>query len=157
MKINLEEARIYVRPGATDLRKGVSGLCSIIGNEMNLDALCGSAFLFCNKTHKLLKVIFWDRTGFWLAQKRLEKTTWPWPMTEDAAREIKSEQLDMLLSGIDFLPASRFFLMRKSSTFRFQIRVLLQVMKKSHSQKIQKKIRLKPNRRNQKDEKAFRQ
>ena len=50
MKINLEEARIYVRPGATDLRKGVSGLCSIIGNEMNLDALCGSAFLFCNKT-----------------------------------------------------------------------------------------------------------
>ena len=35
MKINLEEARIYVRPGATDLRKGVSGLCSIIGNEMN--------------------------------------------------------------------------------------------------------------------------
>ena len=64
MKINLEEARIYVCPGATDLRKGVSGLCSIIGNEMNLDALCGSAFLFCNKTHKLLKVIFWDKTGF---------------------------------------------------------------------------------------------
>lgn len=39
MKINLEEARIYVRPGATDLRKGVSGFCSIIGNEMNLDVL----------------------------------------------------------------------------------------------------------------------
>lgn len=103
MKINLEEARIYVRPGATDLRKGVSGLCSIIGNEMNLDALSGSAFLFCNKTHKLLKVIFWDKTGFWLAQKRLEKSTWPWPMTEDAAREIKSEQLDMLLS-VHMLP-----------------------------------------------------
>ena len=102
MKINLEEARIYVRPGATDLRKGVSGLCSIIGNEMNLDALCGSAFLFCNRTHKLLKVIFWDKTGFWLAQKRFEKATWPWPMNEEAAREIKSEQLDMLLTGIDF-------------------------------------------------------
>lgn len=87
MKINLEEARIYVRPGATDLRKGVSGLCSIIGNEMNLDALCGSAFLFCNKTYKLLKVIFWDKTGFWLAQKRLEKSTWPWPMKEEVAHE----------------------------------------------------------------------
>ena len=34
MKINIEEARIYVRPGATDLRKGISGLCSIIGNEI---------------------------------------------------------------------------------------------------------------------------
>lgn len=35
MRINFEEARIYVRPGSTDLRKGVSGLCSIIVNEMN--------------------------------------------------------------------------------------------------------------------------
>lgn len=52
MRINLEEAKIYVRPGSTDLRKGVSGLCSIIVNEMNLDALCGSAFLFCNKPHR---------------------------------------------------------------------------------------------------------
>ena len=72
MKINLEEARIYVRPGATDLRKGVSGLCSIIGNEMNLDALCGSAFLFCNKTHKLLKVIFWDKTDSGLHRNGLK-------------------------------------------------------------------------------------
>ena len=102
MKINFEEARIYVRPGTTDLRKGVAGLCAIIENEMNLNALCGSAFLFCNKTHKLLKVIFWDRTGFWLAQKRLERSTWPWPANEESAREIKPEQLEMLLSGIDF-------------------------------------------------------
>lgn len=102
MRINFEEARIYVRPGSTDLRKGVSGLCSIIVNEMNLDALCGSAFLFCNKTHRLLKVIFWDKSGFWLAQKKLEKSTWPWPNTEEAAREIKPEQLEMLLAGIDF-------------------------------------------------------
>ena len=102
MKVNFEEARIYVRPGSTDLRKGISGLCSIIVNEMNLDALCGSAFLFCNKTHRLMKVIFWDKSGFWLAQKKLEKSTWPWPNTEEAAREIKPEQLEMLLAGIDF-------------------------------------------------------
>jgi transposase len=69
---------------------------------MNLDALCGSAFLFCNKTHRLMKVIFWDKSGFWLAQKKLEKSTWPWPNTEEAAREIKPEQLEMLLAGIDF-------------------------------------------------------
>ena len=75
MRFNFSETKIYVRPGATDLRKGVSGLCAIIENEMNLDALCGSAFLFCNKSHKLLKVIFWDKTGFWLAQKRLEKSS----------------------------------------------------------------------------------
>ena len=107
MKINFEDTRIYVRPGATDLRKGISGLCAVIENEMNLDALDGAVFLFCNKQHKLLKCIFWDKTGFWLAQKRLERATWPWPMNEEAAREIKSEQLEMLLMGIDFWRAHK--------------------------------------------------
>ena len=70
MRIDFEGARIYVRPGSTDLRKGVTGLAEIIENEMRLSALSESVFLFCNKNHKLLKVIFWDRTGFWTAQKR---------------------------------------------------------------------------------------
>ena len=80
MKIDFENAKIYVRPGSTDLRKGVSELATIIENEMKLDAISESVFLFCNKNHKLLKVIFWNKTGFWIAQK----------------------QLMMLLSGIDF-------------------------------------------------------
>ena len=97
MKIDFENAKIYVRPGSTDLRKGITGL-----DEMKLSALSESVFLFCNKNHKLLKVIFWDKTGFWIAQKRLERATWPWPNTENIAREITNEQLLMLLSGIDF-------------------------------------------------------
>ncbi|WP_256380944.1 hypothetical protein [Treponema sp. C6A8] len=39
MKIDFESAKLYVRPGATDLRKGVTGLLAIIENEMHLDAL----------------------------------------------------------------------------------------------------------------------
>lgn len=70
MKIDFENAKIYVRPGSTDLRKGVTGLAQIIENEMKLNALSESVFLFCNKNHKLLKVIFWNKTGFWIAQKR---------------------------------------------------------------------------------------
>ena len=73
MKIDFENAKIYVRPGSTDLRKGVTGLAQIIENEMKLNALSESIFLFCNKSHKLLKVIFWNKTGFWIAQKRLER------------------------------------------------------------------------------------
>ena len=77
MKVNFDAVKIYVRPGFTDLRKGCGGLISVITNEMKLDALSESVFLFCNKNRKLIKVIFWDKTGFWLAQKRLEKATWP--------------------------------------------------------------------------------
>ena len=39
MKIDFEGAKLFVRPGATDLRKGVTGLLAIIKNEMHLDAL----------------------------------------------------------------------------------------------------------------------
>jgi len=49
MKFNFEETKIYVRPGATDLRKGVTGLLAVIENEMKLNALSDSVFLFCNK------------------------------------------------------------------------------------------------------------
>ena len=107
MKINFENARIFVRPGATDLRRGIAGLTYLIEKQMKQHSLSGDVFLFCNKTHKLLKVIFWDKTGFWLAQKRLEEATWPWPNTEEEAREINGEQLTMLLSGIDFWHAHR--------------------------------------------------
>ena len=48
MKIDFEGARLYVRPGSTDLRKGVTGLLAIIENEMHLDALSNSVFFFCN-------------------------------------------------------------------------------------------------------------
>ena len=44
MKIDFEGAKIYVRPGATDLRKGVTGLLAIIENEMHLNALSNSIF-----------------------------------------------------------------------------------------------------------------
>ena len=87
MKIDFEGAKLYVRPGATDLRKGVTGLLAIIENEMHLDAISKSVFFFCNKSHRQLKIIFWNKTGFWLAQKRLEMATWPWPHTSPGEPE----------------------------------------------------------------------
>ena len=52
MKIDFENAKIFVRPGSTDLRKGVTGLALIIENEMKLNALSESVFLFCNKSQR---------------------------------------------------------------------------------------------------------
>ena len=72
MRIDFEGARLYVRPGPTDLRKGVAGLLVIIENEMHLDALSNSVFFFCNKNHKPLKIIFWNKTGFWRAHEEIK-------------------------------------------------------------------------------------
>ena len=74
---------------------------------MQNDPFSKSLFLFCNGQRKLLKIVYWDRTGFCLWQKRLEKNKFPWPETEDEAREIRFEELKMLLDGIDFFKAHK--------------------------------------------------
>ena len=107
MTVDLSRVKIYVRPGYTDMRKGVNGLTVIIQEEMGLNPLSGSVFLFCSRDRKLLKGVWWDLTGFWLSQKRLEKDRFPWPEGKKAVEELKEEEVRMLLSGIDFWKAHK--------------------------------------------------
>jgi len=107
MTFNPENAKIYIRPGHTDLRKAINGLAAIIETEMKETPFSGSAYLFCNRTGKLLKAIWWDKTGFWLCQKRLENDRFPWPTNEKEAMEITKEELSMLLAGINFFKAHK--------------------------------------------------
>jgi transposase len=102
MMCDLSKARIFVRPGKTDLRKAVNGLAVLIEEAMGGMPLSGDVYLFCNRDRRLLKALFWEKNGFWLCQKRLEKDKFPWPESEEEAVEIKAEELCMLLSGIDF-------------------------------------------------------
>jgi len=107
MILDISKTRIFIRPGYTDLRKASNGLTVIIQEEMKEDPFSGSVYLFCNREHKLLKAVYWDRTGFWLSQKRLEKEKYPWPDTIEAVRELNEEELKMLLAGIDFFRAHK--------------------------------------------------
>ena len=102
MIIDWSRVKIFVRPGATDFRKQINGLSVIVQEELSCDVFSGSLFLFSNRRRTHLKALYWDRTGFCLWLKRLEKDRFPWPQGEAAAREITSEELRMLLEGIDF-------------------------------------------------------
>lgn len=104
---NLEKTALFVRPGATDMRKQINGLSIIIENDLHIDPFSSSLFLFCNKQKRILKALWWDRNGFCLLQKRLEKDRFPWPSGEGEARQITSDQLSMLLDGIDFWKAHK--------------------------------------------------
>jgi transposase len=99
---DLSSVQIYVKPGVTDMRKQINGLSIIAEEEMELHPGSGSLFLFCNRDRKLIKCIWWDRNGFCLWLKRLERDKFPWPDTEEQAKEVTVEQLKMLLAGIDF-------------------------------------------------------
>ena len=59
---------VYVRPGLTDMRKQINGLAIIAEEEMRLDPLGGSLFLFCNRDRRILKALYWERNGFCLWQ-----------------------------------------------------------------------------------------
>ena len=107
MIIDLSKVRIFLRPGNTDMRKAVNGLSVIVQEIMRQDPFSGSVYLFCNSDRKLLKAVYWDKTGFWLSQKRLEKAKYPWPQDESEVRELTAEQLRMLLAGIDFFKAHK--------------------------------------------------
>jgi transposase len=107
MVVDLSKVKIYMRPGSTDMRKAVNGLSVVVQEEMLHDPFSGSVYLFCNRERKLLKAVYWDKTGFWLSQKRLEKEKFPWAEDEAGVKELSGDQLQMLLSGIDFFKAHK--------------------------------------------------
>jgi transposase len=115
MKIDFSKVKIFLRPGYTDMRKAVNGLTIIVQESMLQDPFSGSLYLFCNRERKLLKAVYWDKTGFWLSQKRLEKDKYPWPQDEREAQELTEEELLMLLSGIDFFKTHKELYYKKVS------------------------------------------
>ena len=102
MNIDFERVRIFVRPGTTDMRKQINGLAVIAEALMGQQPFSGNLFLFCGRNRNVLKVLYWDRNGFCLWIKRLEKEKFPWPSGDTEAREIDREQIRLLLRGIDF-------------------------------------------------------
>lgn len=102
-----KETPIYLRTGATDMRKSINGLSAIVQNDMNLDPFKKGYFVFCNKTKHLMKLLYWDKTGFALWYKRLEKNKFPWPADEEDVQKITEQQMQWLLDGIDFFNAHK--------------------------------------------------
>lgn len=100
-----ENYRIYLRPGATDMRKSINTLAVVVRGHMGAKAGSGDLFVFCNRRRDILKILYWHRTGFCLWQKRLEKARFPWPDSGQASFPLTKEQLRMLLEGIDFFAA----------------------------------------------------
>jgi transposase len=102
MEINWENVGIYIKPGATDMRKQINTLSVYVENQMNMSPLNGNLYVFCGKNRRRIKILYWDINGFCLWQKRLEKDKFPWPKDEEEAHQIRVEELRMLLHGIDF-------------------------------------------------------
>jgi len=71
--------RVYLACGATDLRKSIDGLAVLVKECFSLDPFSSSLFVFCNRQRNKLKILKWDRNGFWLYYRRLERGKFQWP------------------------------------------------------------------------------
>ena len=71
--------KVYVALEPCDMRKSFNTLAELVRNHLQLDPLSGAAFLFTNKSRRLIKILYFDGTGYWVVAKRLEKGTFSWP------------------------------------------------------------------------------
>jgi len=81
------------------MRKQFDGLVAIVRNELREDPLSGSLFVFVNRRRNYLKLVYWDRTGFCLFAKRLERGRFSLP-GDAGAFELSEQAFRLLLDGI---------------------------------------------------------
>ena len=103
----LPSTEIFLVTGATDMRKSFNGLMAIVESELHRDPLSGGLFVFSNRRRDRLKILFWDKIGFWVCAKRLERGTFAWPEANATSVELTGEELVLLLGGIDLASARR--------------------------------------------------
>ena len=92
---------VYLMPGYTDMRKAINGLSILVSQTENCQAFDGSYFVFCNKARQIIKILYWEKNGFCLWQKRLEKQRFSWPKDMSEAKKISSRELRWLLDGLN--------------------------------------------------------
>ena len=86
------------------MRKSIDGLLAIVQQELQEDAYSGHLFVFLSRRADRVKILAWDKGGFVLLYKRLERGQFKLPHIgqDTMAVEIDSTQLAMLLDGIEF-------------------------------------------------------
>ena len=98
-------SRVYLALGVTDLRKAINGLSVLVEQAMALNPFSGDLFVFCNRRRNIIKILYWDKNGFCLWHKRLEKHRFKWPNQPEQVLTIDRKQLNWLLAGLDFSSA----------------------------------------------------
>lgn len=98
--------RAYVCSEAVDMRKSIDGLSQIVAAAMGMNPLSGQVFVFIGRRRDRAKLLVWDRHGFWVLYKRLERGRFSDP-ARLAAGGIAMSELLAWLEGIDLSRARR--------------------------------------------------
>lgn len=104
--------QVFVCVQPTDMRKSFDGLSGMVRQILEQDPLSGALFLFRNRSRDRLKILYWDRDGLAIWYKRLERGSFQFPTdltpsSEVTSCQITTEELSLLLDGIDLSSVQR--------------------------------------------------
>jgi transposase len=96
------QMRVLVAVEPTDFRRGIDGLARQCKAVLQADPFSGTAFVFCNRSRRAIKVLVYDGQGFWLCHKRLSSGRFRfWPSSRGVASALQAHELHVLLRGGD--------------------------------------------------------
>lgn len=103
MKSLSEFEGVYLHRDPVDMRKAINGLCEIVESEGMGELMGPNLFVFCGKRKNTIKILYFDKSGFALWQKRLEQNRFNWPkkIMGPSCLILTTEQMGWLLDGYD--------------------------------------------------------
>ena len=109
--LNLASAalEVFLALDPCDMRKSFNGLQQLAADQLHAAPARDALFVFTNKRHNRIKLLYFDGTGTWVAAKRLEKGRFSWPSpSEPGQRRLKlhAEALQLLIDGVDLRGAA---------------------------------------------------
>jgi len=96
------DKKVYLASFAVDMRKSIDGLSILVSSHLAQNPTDGALYVFCNRGRNKIKILYWDRNGFCLWYKRLERQRFKFPKQNEGAYTLEAQQLEWLLSGLDF-------------------------------------------------------
>lgn len=101
MLIPYENKQIFMAAKPVDFRMSIDGLSAFIQGQNGTHIHDGSIYVFYNTHRDKIKCLYWDRNGFVLYYKRLDKCKFKFRDMMSSIETISAEDLEILLSGFD--------------------------------------------------------
>ncbi|MCU7370298.1 IS66 family insertion sequence element accessory protein TnpB [Tahibacter amnicola] len=101
------QIRVQLYGHPADMRKSFDGLSALVRSDLRCDPLSGQLFVFVNRRGTQTKVLYFDRSGWCVWSKRLERGCFIRDWRKVRSREMDWTALKLLLEGIDVANTSR--------------------------------------------------
>ena len=94
---------VYICVEPVDGRKQINGLAQLVQDQLSMNPFSEQLFVFTSKRRDRCRILYWEKSGFVLWMKRLEKARFAWPKLrgDETVVELSARELNLLLDGYD--------------------------------------------------------